>query len=123
MRPPDNFGIAILALRSKQLPTPELKYYNMYKTKLETKSYLFMKIPRKIMCGFARFRMTCTNLRVEIGRHQNLKFEDRLCEVCGKRRNIFKIECEFHFLLECEEYDDLRNLYFGDTVSKEKNFI
>ena len=40
-------------------------------------------------------------------RYSNTPREERLCKLCAS--NV--IEDEYHFLLCCEFYDDLRNLY------------
>ena len=38
--------------------------------------------------------------------------EDRLCRYCGER-NVIKVEDEFHALLECAAYSEIRKLYLG----------
>ena len=53
-------------------------------------------------------------------------YEDRLCEVCGKMYNKALVECELHFLLQCECYNSLRVKYFTNPMSLQKtmfNFI
>ena len=44
----------------------------------------------------------------------------------ARERNIVADKCEFHFLLECESYKELRDEYFGNIISRQKttfNFV
>ena len=43
---------------------------------------------------------------MEVGKTKSYPLLERLCTTCQK------LEDEFHFVLECTEYNDLRNLYF-----------
>ena len=55
----------------------------------------------------SRFRCANHKLAVEVGRHLNIDLNKRLCKYCiqiGKE----SIEDEFHVLLVCEGYSDLR---------------
>ena len=55
----------------------------------------------------AQIRFGILKLHVETGRFNNIKLEDRLCQICNQ--NV--VEDESHFLFECNAYDDLRNNY------------
>ena len=55
--------------------------------------------------------MSSHKLEVEIGRHHNVVFDDRLCQLCGQKENRVAVECEYHFLLECSLYEQLRYQY------------
>ena len=50
----------------------------------------------------SRLRSGTNFLRVETGRYEDEKVEDRLCLWCNK------VEDEEHFLLDCELYADIR---------------
>ena len=99
---------------------PKLYYYCMFKTKYETELYLFTNLPRKVKKQYAKFRLSNHNLEVERGRHTGLQREDRLCSFCGIKTNLNAVECEFHMLLECTLYQDLRsdspNVLFDRTL-------
>ena len=45
---------------------------------------------------------------IETGRFSNLPPESRLCNYCDK--NV--IEDELHFLIECNNYDELRSTFY-----------
>ena len=52
---------------------------------------------------FTRVRSGTSSLRVEMGRREGLKREERLCRVCGDG-----VEDEEHLLMDCDLYSDLR---------------
>ena len=54
-----------------------------------------------------RIRCSAHNLFTETGRHQNIARNDRICKHCIHRN----IENEYHFILTCPIYRDLRLKY------------
>ncbi|XP_045167413.2 RAB6A-GEF complex partner protein 2-like [Mercenaria mercenaria] len=58
-------------------------------------------------------RIGSHDLEIETGRHRKIERENRLCRKCNK--NI--IEDEFHFLLCCEFYSELRMMNGPDSLS------
>ena len=55
----------------------------------------------------AKFRMSSHSLNIEKGRHRNVARNMRLCELCDHK----DIEDEFHFILKCPLYVELRKRY------------
>ena len=53
--------------------------------------------------ALTRFRLSNHDLMIEKGRHQNLIIFDRICPFCPGN-----IENEFHFLIKCPIYENLR---------------
>ena len=53
----------------------------------------------------SRFRLSSHNLEIETGRYNNIARENRICKFCNQNA----IETEYHFLLCCSAYDQLRN--------------
>ena len=53
------------------------------------------------------FRTSSHNLNVEVGRHNNIVREQRLCTMC----NLHDIEDEFQFILKCPLYGDEKKIY------------
>ena len=45
---------------------------------------------------------------IERGRYENIPRDDRICKCC----NMSKIESEYHFLLVCPLFADLRKKFF-----------
>ena len=50
------------------------------------------------------FRLVSQLLEIEMGRHNNIPREQRFCKVC----NMQQTESEYHFLLVCPAYNNLR---------------
>ena len=63
----------------------------------------------KIRSGISQLRITAHNLNIEnlrYGRDRKERFQ-RICTLC----NSGEIEDEYHFLLKCSKYDDLRSQF------------
>ena len=72
------------------------------------KCYLDFITIRKFRYAFTRLRVASHRLEIEAGRwHQpnRIPVEERKCVNCNS------LEDEFHFLLECSLYQDLRQIY------------
>ena len=100
---------------SKIIEMPKLRYYNRFKTLYEAEQYLFLNVPRKLKAALAKFRMSSHNLEVECGRKSNVIMEDRLCKACG-HINLVNVECEYHVVMNCYLYDDVRQKYIGRYI-------
>ena len=77
----------------------KLSLYCKYKVDKLVELYLSLPIPRRLRRDLARFRTASHNLEVEMRRHNNISFEDRLCKLCG-RSNVFAVEDEFHVVFQ-----------------------
>ena len=55
-------------------------------------------------------RMSTHKLNIEVGRYENKKRSQRLCETC----NLGQIESEDHFIFECPTYEDSRSRFFKE---------
>ena len=73
--------------------------------------------------ALTRFRVSSHDLEIEKGRYDNVQPEHRICKLC----NGGKIENEYHFLLVCPVYIDIRRTYLNPyycrwpTMNKFKN--
>ena len=54
-----------------------------------------------------KYRICAHSLNIETGRFYNIPHNERFCYMCNNR----KLEDEYHFILECEKYNDLRHKY------------
>ena len=54
-----------------------------------------------------KFRTSAHELEIERGRYTNITRERRLCNHCNCRQ----VENEYHFLLICQKYTDLKSKY------------
>lgn len=88
-------------------------HYNKFKSLLNVERYLLIEIPFKHKKAFCNFRCSNHKLGIEIGRHNNIPREERLCTTCND-----SIDCEFHAFFICKKYKQIRdkylfNWYFG----------
>ena len=100
--------------------TSKAETYKSFKTLLEPEKYLSLNLPFVMKSMLARFRTSTHDLMIEKGRHIGLDRYLRHCPLC-KRRNILIVENEFHFLIECAEYEELRQEIFGHSFFRRRN--
>ena len=62
----------------------------------------------------AKLRLSSHKLNIKIGRHNKNDKQDRKCIIC----NLNDIEDEFHFVLVCPDYINLRNAYIHKLLAK-----
>lgn len=88
-------------------------------------SYLYSVNYKKYRSGLAKFRCSSHNLRIEKGRHANEQVAERVCKLCMSNTGNIVLEDEYHFLLRCPSYADVRALYLPNYVNEinYENFI
>ncbi len=86
---------------------PKLNYYNRFKVTFGFEEYLSILKSECLRKNLSRFRLCSHNLEIETGRYNNTTRDNRLCRVCNQNA----IESEYHFLLCCPKYADLRSKY------------
>lgn len=86
----------------------KLTLYRRYKKECRTEQYLDTISENKYKISLSRFRLSSHNLLIETGRYNGLPRDERLCNFCNMR----KIEDEYHLLLVCPYYMELRRKYF-----------
>lgn len=88
--------------------SPKLNtYYNKFKQSFSYEKYLDVLNVRKFRYIYSSFRSSSHDLEIERGRYANIDRCQRLCTLC----NLRVVEDEYHFLLCCGAYKDLRELY------------
>ena len=70
-------------------------------------NYLKFDIPLKFRISLSKLRCSAHDLMVETGRHNDMNYETRICKLCS----LSKVEDEFHFIMECPFYCNLRRKY------------
>ena len=93
---------------------------NTYKliSNFSFKEYLDFVTVRKFRYAFTRLRVASHRLEIETGRWHKpnrTPIEERKCLFCNC------LEDEFHFVLECQLYQDLRNEYIKKYFWKRPN--
>ena len=92
--------------------------YRIFKLKFELEKSLCSLQPfdREIIC---RFRTSNHRLPIEKGRYYDINRGDRTCEFC----NFDKICIEFHFVLECNTFIDIRQFYLPPYCQNHPNHL
>lgn len=85
----------------------KLQCYVNFKQDFAIEKYLICINSNKLRIRLTRFRCSAHNLNIEEGRYRNINREDRKCNKC----NMNVVENEYHFLLVCPHYLDLRTKY------------
>ena len=97
---------------------PKLRTYVQFKSLLEPEKYLHLNCSRNVLQIFACFRCSVLPLAIEEGRRQNIDPLARLCKLCSRE----SVEDEYHFLLVCPLYDNLRKEHLSEDANSEPNF-
>jgi len=105
---------ALQEWHSNVCATSKLSYYSEYKTLLDVERYLTVVPHINLRKCIARFRCSSHNLAVEKGRHLNIRREERFCTYCSLT-DSYVVEDEFHFLVKCPLYTDLRQIYLRNV--------
>ena len=82
-------------------------YSMLFKLNFEFESYLSNIKNDTLRKTLTRFRTSSPSLAIEHGRVQGIHRNERLCFCCNQ--NL--LEPEFHFILICSQYNDIRNKY------------
>ena len=94
---------------------PKLRLYKCVLSQTP-KDYLFSH-DRTTRVLLASLLSGCLKLRVETGRFQNERIEERLCVFCEQN----KTEDEIHFLLDCDMYKNVRKVMFESIPLENSN--
>ena len=71
--------------------------------------------------ALARFRCSAHCLEVEKRRHKNVTMEIRIYKFCNEK-GIIAIEDEYHFVMQCLQYQLLRTKYIDKKYLQNINF-
>jgi hypothetical protein len=85
----------------------KLESYRIYKLDFRSENYLNCVNNTKYRNSLSRFRCSAHKLAIEEGRFRNIPRESRLCNKCSYNQ----IENEYHFLLICPFYRELRKQF------------
>jgi hypothetical protein len=81
-----------------------LSTYSIYKHEFNLETYLKCIKNNKYRISLSKFRLSSHDLAIETGRYENKEREERICAHCRTQ----SIEDEYHFLLICPKYYELR---------------
>ena len=86
----------------------KLEYYCLFKME----KYIEYISNDKLRTELAALRLSAHNLDIERGRHINVPRENRVCRLCS----MSMIESEFHFMVVCPRYNDIRREFLPRTA-------
>ena len=85
----------------------KLRTYKVIKEQYKLETYLLTDIDKKFVTYFTKLRISNSKLMIEEGRHHNVPIENRICPLCN-----ISVENEFHFVMKCPQFQNLRvNLF------------
>ena len=90
---------------------PKLSMYCKLKKTFELEKYIVTVKNNALRRHISCFRLSSHKLEIETGRYYGVTRENRICKYCTSGM----IETEFHFLLCCTMYKELRVKYLGNT--------
>ena len=88
--------------------SPKLRTFKLYKNVFEYENYLDFVRNDKFRTALSRVRCAAHKLAIEEGRYNNTLVNARICLKC----NMNCVENEYHFILICPFYRNLRNDIF-----------
>ena len=82
--------------------------------------YLKILRERKHRSIMAKFRCSNQELAIETGRHAPAIIDrnNRICIYCERTFDIRIVEDEYHFLIVCPTYQNVRTQYLSDILAK-----
>lgn len=102
---------------SSIIDSEKLKFYSCFKSSLCHEIYLDCVNIRKYRNALACFRCSSHNLEIEYGRYSNIHRDQRFCKLC---KNV--VETEYHFLLKCPFYSNIRKTYLPKKYYENATF-
>lgn len=88
---------------------PKLRTYITFKTDYETENYVKSYMSKQERSFLAQLRCGVLPLRVETGRYNGLRPEQRTCQICDSG----EVENECHFILDCDKYTTERQILYS----------
>ena len=96
-----------------------------FKSLLEPEIYLHCVKILKFRVALSRLRCSAHGLEIEIGRRNAIDVQLRWCKLCA-RVNEFVVEDEYHFVLVCSAFTELRTSYLPQHIVEQpttSNFV
>ena len=87
----------------------KLRTCKLFKTSFNKENYLLiLPLDKQTLFSFSKLRVSNHTLEIELGRYKNSPAEERYFRVCKSKQ----IEDEFHFMMCCRVYSELRAQLF-----------
>jgi hypothetical protein len=96
----------------------KLRTYKPFKSEYGVETYCKVLVPFNDRSAFAKCGCGVAPIRLETGRYENIKLEERYCFICS---NL--IEDETHVILHYLVYFDFRNNLFAEVLKANRNLM
>ena len=97
----------------------KLSYYCKFKSTFKCEDYLDYVSHGKSRISLTRLRLSSHNVEIDTGRYRNKDRSNRVCILCS----LNNIEFEYHFLLCCTPFTDIRKTYLLSTSRPSMNMF
>lgn len=87
----------------------KLRFYKCFKQTFEVEPYCKTVLNRTHRGAITKFRSGTAPISIEIGRYNNVPYDQRHCIYCKNIGIVNVVEDENHVLLECPLYSEVRN--------------
>lgn len=94
----------------------KLSLYCQIKNNYDFEYYLDILKLNKFRNAYASLRLSCHDLEIERGRYAGQTRESRVCKLCKKL-----VEDEYHFVLICQTYNEIRISYIPQKYYRNPN--
>ena len=98
--------------------SPKCLNYRIFKYNFGFEKYLGV-LPDDLALAFFHFRSLNHKFPIEWGRYEVIARGDRICELCS----LHTLDAEYHYVLECSYFDDLRSLYLPRDLFSRPNTV
>ena len=98
--------------------SPKCLNYRIFKQAFHFENY-FSILPSDLALPFFHFRSLNHKFPIEWGRYLGIERDDRVCELC----RLHRLGDEYHYVLECTYFDDLREKYLPRDLFTAPNTV
>ena len=108
-----------VAVRGAEFGGNKLRTYKKFKSSFSTEVYVSIPHQKKYRSAYAKFRCGVAPIKIETCRYglNRLPVAQRLCESC----NV--IEDEFHVIMNCSMYVDIRSILIRSICTLTVDFL
>ena len=103
---------------SEMTNSPKCFLYKNIVDNFTLQFYLCKPIPVTLKRMLSKIRLSSHQLLIESGRHYNIPRNERMCPLCR-----MELEDEYHFILKCSFYSELRSRFIKKYYWKRPSFF
>ena len=105
--------------RDGMLSCTSLMLYREIHPQFQRAAYLDKLISPKLRRALSKLRLSSHILHIETGRHRSIPRNERICTLC----NIGDVEDEYHFVMICPLYKEIRNMHIRRYYVNRPNML